>query len=51
MHGGVPNKESNEILLDILDQLESNRGLLDPLDNIQHIMFLLGAGANPNIQN
>ncbi|WP_425386516.1 ankyrin repeat domain-containing protein [Wolbachia endosymbiont (group A) of Barypeithes pellucidus] len=51
MHGGVPNKESNEELRNILGQLASNSNLLDPPNNIQHIMLLLGAGADPNIQN
>lgn len=51
MHGGVPNKELNEELRNILGQLESNRGLLDNSDNIKYIISLLEAGANPNIQN
>ncbi|GFR17166.1 uncharacterized protein TNCT_706171 [Trichonephila clavata] len=51
MDGGVPNKELNEELRNILDQLESNRGLLDNFDNIKYIISLLEAGADQNIRN
>ncbi|WP_419247488.1 ankyrin repeat domain-containing protein [Wolbachia endosymbiont of Rhagoletis indifferens] len=51
MHGGVPNKELNEELRNILNELASNRGLLDSSDNIKYIISLLEAGADPNIQN
>ncbi|MBC6685679.1 hypothetical protein H9I48_00115 [Wolbachia pipientis] len=48
MNGGVPNKGLNEQLHDILDQLEQDINLLNNPDNIQHIMFLLQAGADKN---
>jgi hypothetical protein len=51
MNGGVPNKGLNEQLHDILDKLASNSNLLGNFNCIQHIMFLLQAGANPNVQN
>ncbi|MDR2046051.1 MAG: ankyrin repeat domain-containing protein [Rickettsiales bacterium] len=53
MNGGVPSKELNETLLNILDQLASNSSLLllDHPDNIQYIRFLLGAGADRDTQN
>lgn len=41
----------DEKLSNILNELESNRGLLDNQDCTQHIMLLLQAGADPNIQN
>ncbi|WP_341814202.1 MULTISPECIES: ankyrin repeat domain-containing protein [unclassified Wolbachia] len=48
MNGGVPSKGLNEQLRDILDKLEQDINLLDNPGYIQHIMFLLGAGADPN---
>ncbi|WP_265015519.1 hypothetical protein [Wolbachia endosymbiont (group A) of Anoplius nigerrimus] len=60
MHGGVPNREFNEnnnqCILDkelssILNELESNRGLLDNPGNIKYIISLLEAGADQNIRN
>ncbi|WP_338406099.1 ankyrin repeat domain-containing protein [Wolbachia endosymbiont (group A) of Longitarsus flavicornis] len=51
MHGEVPNKELNEELRNILDQLESNRGLLDNPGNIKYIISLLEKGANRSTQN
>ncbi len=51
MNGGVPSKELNETLLNILDQLESDSNLLDNSDNIKYIISLLQAGADPNVQN
>ncbi|KAF5269440.1 hypothetical protein FQR65_LT12765 [Abscondita terminalis] len=64
MNGGVPSKELNKELYDIsdqlpstrdlrniLNQLASNSNLLDNSNCIQHIMFLLGAGANWDTQN
>lgn len=51
MNGGVPNKGLNEQLHDILDQLGQDINLLNNPDNIQHIMFLLGAGANRDTKN
>ncbi|GFY65235.1 ANK_REP_REGION domain-containing protein [Trichonephila inaurata madagascariensis] len=51
MSGGVPSKGLNEQLHDILDQLAINSNLLDDSNCIQNIMFLLQAGADPNIQN
>ncbi len=41
----------DEKLRDILNELESNRALLDDSNNIQYITSLLGIGADPNIQN
>ncbi len=41
----------DEKLSNILNELESNRGLLDNPDRTQYIMLLLGTGANPNVQN
>ncbi|GFR08383.1 ANK_REP_REGION domain-containing protein [Trichonephila clavata] len=49
MNGGVPSKGLNETLLNILNELAIDRSLLDNFS--QHIRFLLGAGANPNVQN
>ncbi|WP_265035126.1 MULTISPECIES: ankyrin repeat domain-containing protein [unclassified Wolbachia] len=47
-----PNiQNQDEKLGDILDQLESNRGLLDNPNDIQRIMSLLQAGADPNIRS
>jgi ankyrin repeat protein len=40
----------DEKLRDILNELESNRALLDDSNNIQYITSLLGIGADPNIQ-
>ncbi|MFP3025972.1 MAG: ankyrin repeat domain-containing protein [Wolbachia sp.] len=51
MNGGVPSKELNETLLNILDDLESDSNLLNNPGNIQHIMFLLEAGADRDTQN
>lgn len=55
MNGGVPNKESCDILdqlsstrdpRNILDQLASNSNSLDDCNYVQYIMFLLRAGAD-----
>lgn len=47
-----PNiQNQDEKLGDILDQLESNRGLLDNLNDIQRIMSLLQEGADRDTQN
>ncbi|WP_353275784.1 ankyrin repeat domain-containing protein [Wolbachia endosymbiont (group A) of Pipizella viduata] len=51
MNDGVPSKELNETLLNILDQLESDSNLLDNSDNIKYIIFLLGEGADKNTKN
>ncbi|UJQ20681.1 ankyrin repeat domain-containing protein [Wolbachia endosymbiont of Delia radicum] len=48
MNGGVPSKELNETLLNILDHLESDSNLLDNSNNIKYIISLLQAGADPN---
>jgi len=51
MNGGVLNKELNEQLRNILDQLASNSDLLDDGNNIEDIRLFLAKGANPNVQN
>ncbi|QMV46242.1 hypothetical protein HC358_04230 [Wolbachia pipientis] len=51
MNGGVPSKELNETLLNILDQLESDSNLLDNSDNIKYIISLLGEGADKNTKS
>ncbi|WP_375316055.1 ankyrin repeat domain-containing protein [Wolbachia endosymbiont (group A) of Colletes cunicularius] len=41
----------DEKLFNILNELASNSNLLDDSNSIQYIRFLLGTGANPNVQN
>src|SRR6266576_4476837 len=50
MNGGVPSKELNEELLNILNELEQDISLLNDHDYIQHIR-LLQVGADPNLKN
>ncbi|GFR18324.1 ANK_REP_REGION domain-containing protein [Trichonephila clavata] len=50
-HGKTLSHYLDKRLSDILDQLAIDRNLLDNPDWIQYIRFLLGAGANPNVQN
>ncbi len=50
MNGGVPSKELNEELLNILNELEQDISLLNNHDYIQRIR-LLQVGADPNLKN